>query len=316
MSRVFRRPMFRGGSTNMNGIMSGIEDRKNYANGPENPAATPVSAGDRYKEIYDKYAQPTIDPLGKYLIASSLRGFSETGGGSTLGNLGLAFGGENLNQLFSDIEGQRTSARDMELAKLGYDIEDEKAKEAIAREDLLRTENQTFEQNLLNQKLAAENKLAQDKMAQTAALKGSELDNKLKVEILKGANKIKELQFKLDNPGVDSAKAGVIPSIITQQMEREKSYIDSGNLLLQQSPDFHARKTVNFERSAPPEVLKNYRGVVFYGYGRKGDIEKTIPPGAGQAGDIIYDPQQSDFFIFDNQGNTYRYDPLTNQAED
>ena len=68
MSKVFRRPMFRGGSTNMNGIMSGIEDRKNYANGPENPAATPVSAGDRYKEIYDKYAQPTIDPLGKYLI--------------------------------------------------------------------------------------------------------------------------------------------------------------------------------------------------------------------------------------------------------
>ena len=71
MSRVFRRPMFRGGSTNMNGIMSGIEDRKNYADGPENP-----SAGDRYKEVYDKYAQPTIDPLGKYLIASSLKGFS------------------------------------------------------------------------------------------------------------------------------------------------------------------------------------------------------------------------------------------------
>jgi hypothetical protein len=35
MSRVFRRPMFRGGSTNMNGIMSGIEDRKNYSIGTE-----------------------------------------------------------------------------------------------------------------------------------------------------------------------------------------------------------------------------------------------------------------------------------------
>jgi hypothetical protein len=31
MSNVFRRPMFRGGPTNMNGIMSGIQDRKNYA---------------------------------------------------------------------------------------------------------------------------------------------------------------------------------------------------------------------------------------------------------------------------------------------
>ena len=126
MSRVFRRPMFRGGSTNMNGIMSGIEDRKNYSIGTESP-----SAGDRYKEIYDKYAQPAIDPLGKYLIQGSLQGFSENRGGSTLGNLGLAFGGENLNQLFSDIEGQRTSARDMELAKLGYDIEDETAKKIL-----------------------------------------------------------------------------------------------------------------------------------------------------------------------------------------
>ena len=71
----------------MNGIMSGIEDRENYSIGTENPDATPVSAGDRYKEIYDKYAQPTIDPLGKYLIQGSLQGFSENRGGSTLGNL-------------------------------------------------------------------------------------------------------------------------------------------------------------------------------------------------------------------------------------
>lgn len=39
MSRVFRRPMFRkGGGVNMNGIMSGIEDRQNYAlAGPVEP---------------------------------------------------------------------------------------------------------------------------------------------------------------------------------------------------------------------------------------------------------------------------------------
>ena len=31
MSKVFRRPMFRkGGGANMNGIMSGIQDRQNY----------------------------------------------------------------------------------------------------------------------------------------------------------------------------------------------------------------------------------------------------------------------------------------------
>ena len=197
MSRVFRRPMFRGGSTNMNGIMSGIEDRKNYANGQENP-----SAGDRYKEVYDKYAQPTIDPLGKYLISSSLRGFSETGGGSTLGNLGLAFGGENLNQLFSDIEGQRTSARDMELAKLGYDIEDEKAKEAIAREDLLLKDQRGFDQGLLNQEIQAKNDLARLKREFEAAEGDADRQNKIAVEIQKGQNEIAELQFKKDNPEI------------------------------------------------------------------------------------------------------------------
>jgi hypothetical protein len=206
MSKVFRRPMFRGGSTNMNGIMSGIEDRKNYSIGTESP-----SAGDRYKEIYDKYAQPAIDPLGKYLIQGSLQGFSENRGGSTLGNLGLAFGGENLNQLFSDIEGQRTSARDMELAKLGYDIEDEKAKEVIAREDLLMNRKQTFEQGLFNQEKALKLQLAKDKADLQTALTGSELENKLKVKVQEGENKIKELEFKRDNPEISKEFAAQTP---------------------------------------------------------------------------------------------------------
>ena len=206
MSKVFRRPMFRGGSTNMNGIMSGIEDRKNYSIGTESP-----SAGDRYKEIYDKYAQPAIDPLGKYLIQGSLQGFSENRGGSTLGNLGLAFGGENLNQLFSDIEGQKTSARDMELAKLGYDIEDEKAKEAIAREDLLLKDQRGFDQSLLNQEIQAKADLADLKRKFDAEQKGSDRANKLEVEIQKGENKIAELQFKKDNPEIGKEFAAQTP---------------------------------------------------------------------------------------------------------
>ena len=206
MSRVFRRPMFRGGSTNMNGIMSGIEDRKNYSIGTESP-----SAGDRYKEIYDKYAQPAIDPLGKYLIQGSLQGFSENRGGSTLGNLGLAFGGENLNQLFSDIEGQRTSARDMELAKLGYDIEDETAKKNIAREDLLRTEDQTFKQSLLNQEIQAKNDLAQLNRDFKAAEGDADRQNKIAIKIQEGENKIAELQFKKDNPEIGKEFAAQTP---------------------------------------------------------------------------------------------------------
>ena len=206
MSKVFRRPMFRGGSTNMNGIMSGIEDRKNYSIGTESP-----SAGDRYKEIYDKYAQPTIDPLGKYLIQGALQGFSENRGGSTLGNLGLAFGGENLNQLFSDIEGQRTGKRDMELAKLGYDIDEEERQAAIAREDKIRTEDQTFQQGLLNQEIEAKNNLAQLKREFEAAEGDADRQNKIAVEIQKGENKIAELQFKKDNPEISKEFAAQTP---------------------------------------------------------------------------------------------------------
>ena len=41
MSRVFRRPMFRkGGGVNMNGIMSGIEDRQNFSIGTDKPEQT------------------------------------------------------------------------------------------------------------------------------------------------------------------------------------------------------------------------------------------------------------------------------------
>lgn len=299
MSRVFRRPMFRGGSTNMNGIMSGIEDRKNYANGPENPAATPVSVGDRYKEVYEKYAQPTIDPLGKYLISSSLRGFSETGGGSTLGNLGLAFGGENLNQLFSDIEGQRTSARDMELAKLGYDIEDEKAKEAIAREDLLMNRKQTFEQGLFNQEKALKLQLAQDKADLQTALKGSELENKLKVKIQEGENKIAELQFKKDNPEIGKEFAAQTP---------EEQFKVFTNLYLQSNiPPIKNNAAVladfRLKHSNQPYYELNYN---YSNKSKKYEPDFSAIP----IGGLTYDPTQGKAFRRNKDGSFTELNPF------
>ena len=65
MSRVFRRPMFRkGGGVNMNGIMSGIEDRQNY------------QEGDRVSELTEKYTgllgankeDKGFDPLTTFLL--------------------------------------------------------------------------------------------------------------------------------------------------------------------------------------------------------------------------------------------------------
>ena len=240
MSKVFRRPMFRGGSTNMNGIMSGIEDRKNYANG---------SAGDRYKEIYDKYAQPTIDPLGKYLIQGSLQGFSENRGGSTLGNLGLAFGGEKLNTLFSDIEGQRTGKRDMELAKLGYDIDEEERQKAIAREDEVRTQQQGFDQSLLNQEIQAKANLADLKRKFDGEQKGSDRANKLAVEIQKGENEIAELQFKKDNPGASDFRTDQVrPAFENVVSSLTETYQNSKNPAVKIAPDQTAFNVTKFRR--------------------------------------------------------------------
>ena len=282
MSRVFKRPMFRKGGEVGGGIMSGI--RSNFQEGTPKPS-------ERITAALKQFNEPAFDPVAQLLIQGGLRGLSQTGGGSTLGNLAKAFE-EPTSDYFKAAQARRNVDREVALAGVEADIG----------------------ADLEREKIDAQAKLAQDELAFKAAEGDKDRQNRIAVEIEKGKNTIAELQFKLDNPDVDPAKAGVIPSIITQQMEREQSYLESGNLELQKSPDFHARKTVNFERTAPPEILKNYKGIVYYGYGQKGGIDRVIPPGAGNAGDIIYDPQQSDFFIFDNQGNTYRYDPATNTA--
>jgi len=274
--------MFRKGGEVGGGIMTGI--RSNFENGTPRPS-------ERIKTALEKFEEPAFDPLAQLLIQGGLRGLSQTGGGSTIANLAKAFE-EPTADYFKAAQAKKDIDREVALAGVEADIG----------------------ADLEQQKINAEAELSRLERDFKAAEGDKDRQNKIAVEIQEGQNTIDELQFKLDNPDVDPAKAGVIPSIITQQMEREESYLESGNLELQKAPDFHARKTVNFERTAPPEILKNYRGIVYYGYGQKGGIDRVIPPGAGKAGDIIYDPQQSDFFIFDNQGNTYRYDPATNTA--
>ena len=294
MSRVFRRPMFRGGSTNMNGIMSGIEDRKNYANGPENP-----SAGDRYKEIYDKYAQPTIDPLGKYLIQGSLQGFSENRGGSTLGNLGLAFGGEKLNTLFSDIEGQRTGKRDMELAKLGYDIDEEERQAAIAREDELRTQQQGFDQSLLNQEIQAKADLAQLNRDLKAAEGDANRQNKIKIEIQKGENKIAELQFKKDNPEIGKEFAAQTP---------EEQFKVFTNLYLQSNiPPIKNNAAV----LADFRLKHSNQGYYELNYNYSNKSKKYEPDfSAIPIGGLTYDPTQGKAFRRNKDGSFTELNPF------
>jgi hypothetical protein len=151
MSRVFRRPMFRGGSTNMNGIMSGIEDRKNYADG---------TYSERYKKIFDQYSKPAMDPLSKLLIQGGLRGLSETRGGGTLANMALAFE-KPAEQLMSDLQQRKNAERDMALAGLGMDIEDERARAARIQKVKDIQDKQEFDRKQLERKLEGQENIAQ-----------------------------------------------------------------------------------------------------------------------------------------------------------
>jgi hypothetical protein len=280
MSRVFRRPMFRKGGNVGEGIMTGIRD--NYENG---------GAAERITKAMQSVPTQSFDPLTQFLIQGGLNLASQPSTGGVLSDIATA-AKEPTAQLFQGLSERDKLAREIAVAGAQLDIEQDLKLQEMQQQANLKLLEQQFK----------------------AAEGDRDRQNKIAVKIQEGKNALDELQFKLENPGVDSAKAGVIPSIITQQMDRQQSYAESSNLELKKSPDFHSRKTVNFERTAPPEILKNYKGVVYYGYGQKGGIDRVIPPGAGNAGDIIYDPQQSDFFIFDNQGNTYRYDPATNTA--
>ena len=153
MSRVFRRPMFRGGSTNMNGIMSGIEDRENYAEG---------TASERYKKVFDQYSKPAMDPLSKLLIQGGLRGLSETRGGGTLANMALAFE-KPTEQLMSDLQQRKNAERDMALAGLGMDIEDERSREAALQEVKAMQEQQLGKERIAQMKIDADIELEQMK---------------------------------------------------------------------------------------------------------------------------------------------------------
>jgi len=119
MSRIFRRPMFRkGGGANMNGIMSGIEDRENFQEG--------MSARQRLEKVAEQYPSQAVDPLGQFLIEGGLNLMSQTGGGGLLGNIGKALK-EPTAGLFKAQAGKDKFKRELALAGEQLDIEQEQA---------------------------------------------------------------------------------------------------------------------------------------------------------------------------------------------
>ena len=122
MSRVLRRPMFRGGSTGMTGIMSGIQDRQNYAEGPPNPQVDPG----RFKELVEElkptiresftgYEKPTgfEDPLYQLAIQTGLGLMSRADSQNLLRNI-AAETGRQTPQLFKSLAEERAKKREYE----------------------------------------------------------------------------------------------------------------------------------------------------------------------------------------------------------
>lgn len=268
MSRVFRRPMFRGGSTNMNGIMSGIEDRENYAEGTNS---------ERYKKVFDQYSKPAMDPLSKLLIQGGLRGLSETRGGGTLANMALAFE-KPTEQLMSDLQQRKNAERDMALAGLGMDIEDERSREARmqAVEDI--KTKQDFERKQLERKL-----------------QGQENIQKIKSD--------KEFRTEQVTPAFEN--------VVTKRAE---AFMQSKNPAVKSSPILTAENYTRFTREASPEIKAKFKGFKPYTRDNKGNIVEV--PYEGQPGQIIYDPISKEFLVFDNTGETYNLNSLTFEIEE
>jgi len=114
MSNVFRRPMFRGGPINMNGIMSGIKDRQNYQYGErvkeEYEGIKPV-----VEEVMGTYKKPSgfEDPVYQLAIQTGLDLMSKADGQSLLRNIGAA-GARQTPQFFKNIAEERARKRELE----------------------------------------------------------------------------------------------------------------------------------------------------------------------------------------------------------
>ena len=123
MSRVFRRPMFRrGGSTNMNGIMSGITDREDYQDG---------STAER---LIAAAGEPGgMDPLTQFLIQGGLNLAAGPATGSVIQDIATA-AKEPTAQLFKSLEEREAEKRKLRLLGEEMDIRKEMEQERIADE--------------------------------------------------------------------------------------------------------------------------------------------------------------------------------------
>jgi hypothetical protein len=272
--------MFRRGGEVGGGIMTGI--RNNFQDG------TP---SEKITAALKKFQEPAFDPIAQLLIQGGLRGLSETGGGSTIANLAKAFE-DPTAKFFESAQKRKDVQREVALAGVEADIG----------------------ADLQIQKLNEEAKQSQLQRDFVAAQGDLDRQNEIRKEIIKGQSKINELQFLIENPEADLAKKGVIPSPETRVSDLTQVFMQSANIAISKNPELAANNIIRFRVNATPEIQSQFKGYVDYTYDNKGKVVR-VPP-KGEPGNIIYDAGTSEFLIFDNQGDTYRLNPLTYEAQE
>jgi len=131
MSRILKRPMFKKGGEVMEGIMTGIKPRTNYADGKtreeiisgalENLSPSSQGYAQSFMDLAKLGGTSNKDLLTNVLIQGGLRGMSQTGGGGTLGNLAKAFQ-EPTEQALSESFASKRSEQQAKLKGLEFDI--------------------------------------------------------------------------------------------------------------------------------------------------------------------------------------------------
>jgi len=133
--------MFRkGGGVNMNGIMSGIEDRENFQSG----------TGERLIKAVGE--RGGIDPLSQFLIQGGLRLASQPSTGGVISDIATA-AQEPTADLFARLAAIEDEKRKLKLAGEEIDIASETSQREFERESKMR-------KDLLEQELNMREKLA------------------------------------------------------------------------------------------------------------------------------------------------------------
>jgi hypothetical protein len=254
MSRILRRPMFRGGSTSNEGIMS--VPRKKYEEGTdeEGVQGEETNAGNIYKafgkinvekgsiqdEIYQDYIGRKADPASKFLINFGLNYMSARPRSGKLGFLTTAAdaGKAPVKELYEDIDKERLLKLKVMTALSKGD-----SKVALEKEARLLVAN--------NRERYPDMKTALNELMRIRAEKKT-----LTPEERVAA---REKSFDLDQPLVKRAKAEIF-EIGLPKLGKERKNVDLNNAFIDQGQLIQKPNSTDAQLIKPPQnIEKSYK---------------------------------------------------------